>query len=310
MTISAETVRYIKLGRGGSWERAALDRGELHFGYRDAPHDVSLGGNQDRIRQYLIDHGRNENAATQDAREICEFYGLGSNCLWITFARDHLWWTYAAPEVNWIGGDGLAGGERTRTTIGGWRNTDVNGEPLRINTLSTRLTKVAGYRRTICKVEAEDYLLRRINGEAEPLVAESMQVRAALQNLTVKALGSLHQDDFETLVDLIFARSGWNRVSPLGKTQKLIDMEIEQPTTQERGAVQVKSAATQRVLDDYIARIDEAGRFARFFFICHSPAGKLVVPAGRSDLHIWTGQELAAAVLRLGLQDWVFEKVA
>jgi hypothetical protein len=310
MGIAPTAVRYIKLGRAGSWEDAALDGGKLHFGYRDAPHELSLTCDFNKIREYLISQGRAEGAATRDAREIFEFYGLDENCLWITFAREHLWWAFASPEVTWIGGDDLTYGDRTRDAIGGWHNTDVNGEPLAINTLSTRLTKVAAYRRTICKVEAQDYVLRRINGQIEPLVAESMGLRSELLDLTNRAIRSLHQGDFETLVDIIFARSGWNRVSALGKTQKLIDMEIEQPTTQERGAVQVKSAATQRTLDDYIAEIDEAERFDRFFFICHTPKGKLMPPADRSDIHVWTGRELAAAVLRAGLQDWVFEKIA
>jgi hypothetical protein len=86
-------------------------------------------------------------------------------------------------------------------------------------------------------------------------------------------------------------------------------MELEQPTTSERGAVQVKSSANQKVLDDYIALIDEAERFDRFFFVCHSPKGELVAPAGRSDIHVWTGRELAATILRMGLQDWLFERV-
>ena len=32
MPITARTVRYIKLGRGGRWEKISLERGELHFG--------------------------------------------------------------------------------------------------------------------------------------------------------------------------------------------------------------------------------------------------------------------------------------
>jgi hypothetical protein len=85
-------------------------------------------------------------------------------------------------------------------------------------------------------------------------------------------------------------------------------MELEQPTTSERGAVQVKSSASQKTLDQYIARVDEADRFDRFFFVCHSPEGELAAPPGRNDIHVWTGRELASTVLRLGLQDWVFEK--
>jgi hypothetical protein len=309
MTISAETVRYIKLGRGGRWD-VALDRGELHFGYKRATHELALAGNFEALKQYLIELGKEPKVASRDAREVLDFYQLGSDCLWITFARDHLWWTFAAPEVTWVGGDGLTEGERTRTTIGGWRNTDVNGVPLRTNTLSTKLTKVANYRRTICKVEAQEYLLRRINGVQEPFIAKSTIARDALIEMITEGLATLHWADFETLVDVIFARSGWHRASAIGGNQKLVDMELEQPTTTERGAVQVKSTANQRTLDQYIARIDEADRFDRFFFVCHSPEGELVAPSGRSDIHVWAGRELAATVLRLGLQDWVFERIA
>jgi hypothetical protein len=307
MAISAETVRYIKLGPGGRWD-VGLDRGELHFGYKKATHELALAGDFEALKQYLIGIGKDAQVASRDAREVLDFYELGSDCLWITFARDHLWWTFAEPEVTWIGGDGQFEGERTRRAIGGWRSTDINGVPLRTNTLSTKLTKVAAYRRTICKVEAQDYLLRRINGIQEPFVEKSTAARDALIATITEGLAILHWADFETLVDVIFARSGWHRASAIGGNQKLVDMELEQPTTSERGAVQVKSSANQKLLDQYIARIDDAERFDRFFFVCHSPKGDLAAPAGRNDVHIWTGRELAATVLRMGLQDWVFER--
>jgi hypothetical protein len=308
MTISAGAVRYIKMGRGGRWEDAALDRGELHFGYKKATHELALEGNFEKLKEYLIGLGRDAQPASRDAREVLDFYELGADCLWITFAKDHLWWAFAAPEVTWIGGDGQTEGERTRKAIGGWRNTDLDGIPLRTNTLSTKLTKVANYRRTICKVEAQDYLLRRINGIQEPFIEKSTIARDTLIMMITEGLTILHWADFETLVDVMFARSGWHRASAIGGNQKLVDMEIEQPTTSERGAVQVKSSASQKTLDQYIARIDEAERFDRFFFVCHSPEGELTAPTGRNDIHVWVGRELASTVLRLGLQDWVFEK--
>jgi hypothetical protein len=309
MAVTASTVRYIKLGRNGIWERAALDGGEVHFGLRDAPHDIMLTGDFGAIRQHSINQGRGEAAATRDAREAEDFYKLDETCLWITFAREHMWWSFALPEVIWVGGDGTKHGERTRKTIGGWSNTDVNGKPLKINSLSTRLTKVAGYRRTICKIEAQDYLLRRINGVEEPIVAKCLKAREVMLNLTIEAIQSLHWKDFETLVDIIFSRSGWNRVSALGGTQKLIDIELEQPITEERAAIQVKSDASQKTLEDYVASTDAAGQFSRFFFVCHSPIGKLAAPEGRDNVHVWTGKKLAEAVLRTGLHDWVLEKI-
>ena len=56
----------------------------------------------------------------------------------------------------------------------------------------------------------------------------------------------LHQDDFETLVDLIFARGGWHRVSALGGNEADIDLAVEQSLTGERAFVQVKSGHRPR----------------------------------------------------------------
>ena len=211
--------------------------------------------------------------------------------------------------MTWLG-KGEGHGEQTRKTINGWSSTDINGAPLRIDGLSTKLTKVANYRRTICAVEAEEYLLRRINGVDDPLVAKGMKAREALLSAIAEAVSSLHQKDFETLVDVIFARSGWHRASALGGSQKLVDMVLEQQTTGERAAVQVKSAATQNILDRYIDLVDEAGIFSRFFFICHSPKGEIAPPPDRGDVHVWSGSGLATTALRLGLTDWIIDKAS
>jgi hypothetical protein len=309
MTIAPSDVRYIKLGRGGRWDRVSLERGEIHFGHGQLSHEIALRGDRDQIKQTRMDQGRDPRAAAEDAREIVDFYQLGSDCLWITFARDHLWWTFAELEVTWLGA-GEGHGERTRKCIGGWRNTDINGVPLRIDSLSTKLTKIAGYRRTVCAVDAKDYLLRRINGIVEPLVATSNVARDALLDALTEAISSLHWADFETLVDVIFARSGWHRASAIGGTQKLFDLTLEQPTTAERAAVQVKSAAGQKILEEFVSQSDESGIFDRLFFICHSPRGQLISPPDRGDVHVWAGRGLAATALRLGLADWIIEKVA
>lgn len=309
MTITAKAIRYIKLGRGGKWEKASLENGELHFGHGAVTHELALAGDREGIVAHLVKSGRDPRAAAEDAREVLDFYQLGTECLWVTFARDHLWWTFAEPEVTWIGfTEGR--GERMRKSIGGWRNTDVNGMPLRVDRLSTKLTKVASYRRTLCSIEAEDYLLRRINGMVEPIVEKSTEARDALLEIITEAIKALHWPDFETLVDVMFARSGWHRASAIGGTQKLVDLVLEQPTTGERAAVQVKSAAGQKQLDEFITSADETASFDRLFFACHSPRGQMMPPQERRDVHVWVGRELAAATLRLGLADWVIEKVS
>ena len=97
-----------------------------------------------------------------------------------------------------------------------------------MNDLTTRLTQVANYRGTICAVRAKDYLLRKINAEEEPIVAVATSARAAMLSSAREMIAELHWADFEIMVDLIFARGGWQRTSVLGGTMADIDLLIEQ----------------------------------------------------------------------------------
>ena len=116
--------------------------------------------------------------------------------------------------------------------------------------MSTLLTQVAAYRQTICRIKPAAYLLRRINAVEEPVVARAREARSAMVAVAAEMIAALHWADFETLVDLIFARSGWQRISRVGGTQKDVDLILEQPATGEKACVQVKSKAGQAVLDD------------------------------------------------------------
>ena len=314
MPIEFSQVRYIKLGKGGQWSDISLDRSEIHFGYGRVSHDLAQTLDFEAIRGAMLEWGRKPSAATGDANAVIDFYSLGRDCLWITFARGHLWWTFSDPKVYWLGG-GSSGenlpehGQRFRK-CDGWSNLNHNGSPLTTQGLSTSLTKVASYQKTICRVpDSESYLRRRINGLVDPLIQQAASATDALLHALDLAIPKLHQTDFETLADVILARSGWHRVTAIGGPQTFIDLALEQPATGERAAVQVKSKANQSVLNDYIAEYDAAGTFSRLFFVCHTSNATLTAP-GRNDVHIWQGQALSKQVLRLGLTDWVFEKIA
>ncbi len=309
-TVTCSEARYIKFGGGGAWADVSLDNGELHFGYAKAPHHLGVAHDRQGIKDFYISDGLDPARATAVARQVVDFYALGQDCLWITFARGCLWWTFAASTVEWRGpSKNGEHGERVRKSISGWKNADLNGKLLAEHELSTTLTQVKNYRQTICEVGARDYLLRKINGVENPIVTKAAKARQDLTSALARAITELHWAQFETLVDLVFARSGWNRVSAIGGQQKTIDMELELVTTGERIAVQVKSQASQKTLQDYINRTDAMGTFDRLFFVCHSPKGTLGA-AERPDVHVWTGPEFASIVLKAGLHDWVLEKIA
>jgi hypothetical protein len=91
----------------------------------------------------------------------------------------------------------------------------------------------------------------------------------------------------------------------IGETMADGDILLSHPTTGERAFVQVKSAANQAVLDDYIGRFRQYD-CQRFFFVCHSPKGGLTWAKG--NIHIWTGADLAAMAAKAGLHDWLIER--
>ena len=304
--ITAAQVRYIKLGAGNAWE-GAIDRGELQFSESPVSRELADAQDFDGMRAHLIGLGYSAGKASALTREIREFFTLGPDCLWITFARGHLWWAFVEPQVHWLGGDGSSHGQRMRKVIGHWSKSDLQGHPLVITTLSTRLTRVRGYRQTICGVSAEGYLLDRINGRENPIVKQGEKARADLLVVAGEAIAHLDWADFETMVDLIFARSGYQRVSTLGGVQADVDLILEHPATAERSFVQVKSSADQSVLDDYLARF-EASSLNRMFFVCHSPTGPLRAER-RGDVHVWTGVKLAERAVDSGLFGWLMDRM-
>lgn len=302
--VAPREIRYIKLGPGNAWAKAALERGELSFGYSNVPHEPCLAGDWEAVVGILRTQGRTRQKARDQMRAVHAFYTLGADCLWITFALGHLWWAFAEPEVIWFGTDGSDHGARRRRVVGTWCNTDIAGSPLTFDGLSSRLTQVAGYRQTICSVEESAYLVRRINAAEEPVIARATAARSAMIESAAEMIAGLHWADFETMVDLIFARSGWQRVSRVGGTQKDVDLVLRLPTTGEGACVQVKSKAGQRVLDDYINRFEDSGLYDRMFFVCHTPKANLVTNDS-PRVHVWTGKTLAIAATDAGLFDWL-----
>jgi len=300
-------VRYIKLGKGGAWARDAIAEGIVPFGFREIAHDPCRDGDWPEAARQLAAAGRSPSGVSQGLRELRDFYQLDEQALWVTFADGHLWWTFAEAEVIDVTDPVPDGPSRYRQCIGGWRRTSLTGEALAIRSLSSALTRVAGYRMTICAVEREGYLLRRIRGEEEPLLVEARQARQALVDIATRMIAALDWRDFEIMTDLIFTRAGWQRHSALGLGEVDSDLLLDQPTTGETAWVQIKSRASQAVLDDYVARFRADGTAARFYFVCHSPDGALALPAER-NFHLWSGGELAERALASGLLDWLIER--
>ena len=295
-------VRYIKLGPGNAWADDCFREGRIAFGHGAVPHALAAAGDWGAVRSTWEAHA-SAGKVSDFLREVRDFYELGSDCLWITFHNGWMWWAFAEREVIPFNAPSDATGARYRRVIGSWQSTSLSGKPLVLNDISTRLSKTAAYRQTLCRIEAADYAVRLINDEDSPEVEQALTARQAFTATLLPLIRSLHENDFEILVDLIFNRLGWVRISGIGGLQKDSDLVLEQPATKARAVVQIKSAADQAVVGDYEARLtDQPADHA--FLVCHSPAGVLI----SERLMIWSGADLAERVIEAGLTDWLLRK--
>lgn len=311
--INPTDVRYIKLGPGGAWFEHALAANLIELGHAAISLHLARSGDHGAIHAAFVAAGHTQ-SATNFTREVLDFATLPPTALWITLERGLLWWAFALPEVIDLAGgrdlpagphlpSGAAHGVRARRLAGPWRSTDLAGKPLRIETLSGKLARVAGYRRSICQVAAADYVVRRINAAPSPLLQRAGAARAEMLASIGHLLTELDPYDFEVLVDLIFTQGGWRRVNSLGGAQADTDFVAVQPLTGERAFVQIKSQASKQDFEASVQKYRQSAGLSRMFFACHSPNG--VWEASSDDVTLWTREALSQRVLEAGLFDWL-----
>src|ERR1700712_3832650 len=148
LLIAPNDVRYIKMGGGSQWFSQTREQEAIRFGYHTVGHEDALAGDVEGIRTALAGR-KSEGAVTAGVTEVLSFYQMSPDCLWIRFAEGNLWWAFAEPEIEWLGGGHYNDGPSRRPmTNGPWRNTDIQGRPLPVNDLSSKLTQTANYRAT------------------------------------------------------------------------------------------------------------------------------------------------------------------
>jgi Restriction endonuclease len=300
-------VRYIKLGEGGKWASKALSAGMIPFGYRAINHQACARADWTEVGRQLTLMGRQKGGVAQGLRELKDFYELGDDTLWFTVAYGQVWWAFAHRPVIERPENDRDSPSRYRRTHGGWRNTSLQGAPLTVLNLSSALTSTANYRMTICAVKDADYLIRKIVGDIDPLRTEAETTRQQARSIAAKMIRLLNWKDFETLIDLIFTRGGWQRVGALGGDQADVDLVLKQPISGETAWVQVKSRSSQAEFDDYLARFERNGRFDHFFFIYHSATTPIRIRKQRQH-HLWSVDRTASAAIDQGLLTWLSER--
>jgi hypothetical protein len=235
-----------------------------------------------------------------------------SDHVWVTFEDGCLWWCTVR--------DGITVNEdiETEKTEGSfwltcdrpWSNQSIDGTLLVRRDLPGKVAAVAGFRATICEPKGSPEILRIIQGQKDPDSVDATQAREAYTAAVAKLIKKLHDRDFELLIDLILARTGWVRIAKLGGAIEGTDIDAENVATNEIAFVQVKSKANQITLNDYVKRFQARTDFyTRMIFAVHSPIGNLTPPEDEPAVQVWEGNRIAELAVRLGLGEWIADRL-
>ncbi len=306
--LKATKALFIKLGGKGCWEESAITKeGVIKIGYSDIITKDCINGNWSSINDYYIKkRKKSQIASTGFITQLRYFFEEPKDTLWITFYNNKLWWGKAYTKVIT-----LDDGTRIRKIIGGWRDEDLKGKKLLVENLRGSLTKIQGFRGTICSVDELEYLLNKINGNLTKEISEAYDAYDNLNDKISKLIITLNWKDFELLIDLIFRNAGYNRNATIGKSTKFLDLSLFQPVTNEKTLVQIKAQSNFKEFDHYYDEFKKMKEYDKFFFVVHTTTDeKLKNFQKQKDVNILFVDEISKLVVDSGLTNWVITKTS
>ena len=302
--VEAKDVKFIKLGNSGDWEKHCIESNKpsIRLGFMNPHHQECLDGDWDYIKKYWL-KSKTKGKATETTNQIKDFYTQPSTTLWITFYKRLLYWCFVKEKVEM-----LETGDRIREVKGKWNCCDVKGNPLYVERLSGKLTKVQMFRGTICSVKESDYLLKRINAIELAEVAEANMSLDNLISCIKPLIKNLTWQDFEILVDLVFSNAGWQRIAPLGKVEKSIDLDVVSPVTGKRAFIQVKSQSSKEEFENYLKDFKSMKQYSEMYYVCHTNTSALEEVQIPSNVQLIGLDRMAELTINAGLTRWLIAK--
>jgi hypothetical protein len=301
------TVRYIKNGPGGCWWSTAKRDNQLHLGWKSIPRDLITSRNLKAIEPILRAEFKDQGAATRDLNQLSYVLTSPSQHIWVTVEQSFLWWcTVEDKPITNLDGESLDKGNFWLECALPWSNKTLNGKLLAVSDLPGGVTMTSAFRSTICIPREAAAIRRIILGEVDKDAAQASQKRVEYEHSLEKLIQRLTAKDFELLVELILARTGWVRSSSVGKAKEGVDIEAENIAVDELAFVQVKSSADQITLNDYIQKYENRREhYDRMIMAVHSPQGPMKVPETADSVQLWNCETIAKLSVRLGLGAWI-----
>lgn len=304
--IKASNALFIKLGEGGNWEKDCIENeNTIRLGFHNPHHEECINGKWDILDKYWSKHKKTKGKATETVSQIKYFYESLEDVMWVTFYNRKLYWCFASSKVRI-----LSDGSRVRKVKGKWNSEDISGNSLYVENLSGKLTKVQGFRGTICSVKEFYYLMNKINCSKLPAIQNAEKALLDFKLSLKPLIQSLSWKDFELLVDLIFTSSGWQRISVLGKTEKYIDIELISPVNNKRAFVQIKSQSTFDEFENYKINFNNMKQYDEMYYVVHTPDKKLDSIRKEKNIEIVGLDKITELVINSGLINWLLKKAS
>ena len=311
----AESIRYIKLGEKGRWATKCFEENILRFGFHTGMQNINelcINAKWDEVHSYWIERGASLSTATIYTNQIRSYFEDTGKTLWIAIEDGYLYYGFTVGDSIADNADKKFDGENLsshkKMDANGWRKIDAKGNELRLNVLSSRLTKVVGYQGTTCGFDEQntEYLRNRLQGNLNPITIKVSHTLETLKEQTIEMLKHITPKDFELLIQLIFANSGWRQLFSTGGARATVDLEIQNPVTGDIAFVQVKSTTNTRELVDYFERAQRSYH-GRMFFVYHT--GTVDSAVVDETVNVWDAKKVAEQVIENGLIDWLINKV-
>lgn len=298
---------FIKLGASGKWAKDSFENNRIRIGWKRIP--LNLLQQKDWGEIYRLNRltAKDDGSATRDSNTLKNIIEADDSSIFITFENSVMFWAKASDAIT-VDEDDIS---KYRLVKDSWSNKDINGNILYINKLPGGITKVQRFSGTSCAVKDVDILLRIINCQTNEYYRKINKAKLELEKTLENAIKDLHWKDFELLVDLIFRETGWQRISVLGESMKFVDLELKCPITEDLYQVQVKTETTKKEFLKYINDFDN-NIYRRLFYVVHTckdDIADISLLQGK-DIEVWTVKEIAKAVVKYGLVDWVAGKCA
>lgn len=302
---------YIKLGKGGKWETSSIEENKARIGWSDLTLEEIQSRKWEKIKRHKSYQDKKAGAVTSDINALKHFSESTSDDVWITFHTGCLWWCRLGEAE--VKEDEIS---RYRLLESVWSNKDVAGNVLHITQIPGILSKIQGFRGTICSINNEgkykelDTLKRLLNNQQSEEAESIERTKKILVNEVQKALPFLYWKDFEILTDLIFSHTGWKRVSLVGEMTEGFDISYEDPITQDKYHVQVKSQASLGEYQEWVSRYTKSD-YRKIYFVVHSPKPDLVGHPDHSKekCEVILPEKLAKMVVDYGLVSWFLNKI-